>query len=292
MRLLVFGANGQIGHELCRLPGTNVIGLTRDEADITVVEDVDRTIAASGCDVVINAAAYTAVDHAEAEAEAAYAVNGDGAANVAQAAARHGLPVVHLSTDYVFDGTKHSAYVEDDPIAPLSIYGASKVAGEQAVRAAHERHMILRTSWVFGAWGHNFVKAMLRLAEEREEIGVVDDQSGCPTPAADLARAIAALCAQAGPDSWGTYHLSGAGRTTWFGFAQEIFDQRARTTGRPPPRLRPLTTAEYPTAAPRPANSELDCSRIQAAFGIAPRPWREGLARVLNEVLHGTETAP
>lgn len=292
MRLLVFGANGQVGHELCRLGGTSVIGLTRGDADVTVAEEVDRTVAASGCDVVINAAAYTAVDRAEAEAEIAYAVNRDGAATLARAAARHGMPIVHLSTDYVFDGTKRSAYEEDDPIAPLGVYGASKAAGEDAVRRAHDQHIILRTSWVFGAWGHNFVKTMLRLAEERAEIGVVDDQAGCPTPAADLARAIAAGCAQAGPHSWGTYHLSGAGPTTWFGFAREIFDQRARITGRVPPRLRPLTTAEYPTAAPRPANSELDCSRIRAAFGIAPPPWRDGLACMLNEVLCTEEAAP
>jgi dTDP-4-dehydrorhamnose reductase len=288
MRLLVFGAKGQVGHELCRLcglDGTDIVGLTRQDADITRSGEVDQVVGASRCDVVINAAAYTAVDRAETESKAAYAVNRDGARNVARAAARHGVPVVQLSTDYVFDGSKPAPYVEDDPVAPLGVYGASKAAGEQAVRVAHGRHIILRTSWVFGTQGHNFVKTMLQFAEKREEIGVIDDQWGCPTPAADLARSVTRLCHQLGPDTWGTYHFCGAGRTTWFRFAREIFDQRARITGATPPRLRPLATVEYPTAAPRPSNSELNCSRFADVFGIAPHPWREGLAAVLGELL-------
>jgi dTDP-4-dehydrorhamnose reductase len=234
---------------------------------------------------VINAAAYTAVDRAETDWKTAYAVNRDGAENVAWAAARHGVPVVQLSTDYVFDGSKPAPYVEDDPVAPLGVYGASKAAGEHAVRVAHDRHIILRTSWVFGTQGYNFVKTMLQLAEKREEIGVIDDQWGCPTPAAELARSVAHLCYQLGPDTWGTYHFCGAGRTTWFGFARDIFDQRERITGAAPPRLRPLVAADYPTSARRPANSELNCSRFAAVFGIAARPWRGGLEAVLKELL-------
>src|SRR5262249_2913624 len=158
----------------------------------------------------------------------------DGAGNIARAAARHGVPIVQLSTDYVFDGSKPASNVEDDPVGPLGVYGASKEAGERAVRVADHRHIIVRTSWVFGTQGQNFVKTMLRLAEEREEIGVIDDQWGCPTPAADLARSIMVLCHRLRPDTWGTYHFCGAGRTTWFGFAREIFDQCARITGAAP----------------------------------------------------------
>jgi dTDP-4-dehydrorhamnose reductase len=288
MRLLVFGANGQVGYELCRLGGLDgmeVIGLAHEDADITRPTEVDRAVGTSHCYAVINVAAFTAVDRAEAESETAYAVNRDGAANVARAAARHGAPVVHLSTDYVFDGSKRAAYVEDDPVAPLGVYGASKEAGEQAVRKAHDRHIILRTSWVFGAQGHNFVKTMLGLGGEHEEIGVVDDQWGCPTAAGDLARAIVGLCRQLGPNAWGTYHFCGVGRTTWLGFAREIFDQRARITGTPPPLLRTLATADHPAAAARPANSELCCGRFAATFGIMPRPWREGLTEVLERLL-------
>jgi dTDP-4-dehydrorhamnose reductase len=288
MRLLVFGANGQVGHELCRLgglDGVEVVGLSHEDVDITRPVEVDRAIVASRCHAIINAAAFTAVERAEADSETAYAVNRDGAANVARAAARYASPIVQLSTDYVFDGSKQAAYLENDPVAPLGVYGASKEAGEQAVRTAHDRHIILRTSWVFGTQGHNFVKTMLRLAREREEIGLVDDQWGCPTPAGDLAMSIVRLCHRLGPSTWGTYHFCGAGRTTWFGFAREIFNQRARITGAPLPSLRPLTTAEYPTDAPRPANSALDCSRFAAVFAFSPRPWREGLATVLEELL-------
>ena len=288
MRVLIFGGDGQVGREFRRLDGHSghkVVAVTRQQADITRPAEIAAAVAESSADVIVNAAAYTAVDRAETESEQAFSVNRDGARNVAGVCAERSLPIVQISTDYVFDGSKTGAYVEGDPVAPLGVYGASKEAGERAVRDLQERHVILRTSWVFGAHGHNFVKTMLRLAGEREELAVVSDQVGCPTPAADLAAAILSLLPLLGEGRWGTYHYCGAGRTSWFGFAREIFVLRSRITGVPAPRLRAVTAADYPTPASRPANSELNCSRFAAAFGFAPRPWSQGLAEVLDELL-------
>ncbi len=288
MRVLVFGGDGQVGRELRRHDGRgghDVIALNRQEADITRRGDVAAAVRDTDCDRVINAAGYTAVDRAETESGLAFSVNRDGARNIASACAERALPLVQISTDYVFDGTKQGAYVEDDPVAPLGVYGASKEAGEQAVRDNLERHVILRTSWVFGVHGHNFVKTMLRAAGERAELGVVDDQYGCPTPAADIAAAVLDILPLLGDGRWGTYHYCGAGRTSWYGLAQQIFARRTRIMGVAAPRLRAITTAEFPTPAARPANSELDCSRFTATFGVVPRPWRDGLAEVLEELL-------
>jgi len=262
-----------------------VTALGRAEADITRPAEVAAAVRDTGAEVVVNAGAYTAVDRAETEPERAFAVNRDGARNIADTCAERSLPMIQISTDFVFDGGKQGAYVEDDPVGPLGIYGASKEAGEQAVREAHERHVILRTSWVFGAHGHNFVKTMLALAEVREELAVVNDQVGCPTPAADLAGAILDLLPLMREGRWGTYHYCGAGRTSWYDFAREIFRLRQRMTGVPTPRLRAIGTAEFPTPAARPANSVLDCSRFAAAFDFAPRPWGQGLANVMDELL-------
>ncbi len=286
--LLVLGARGQIGSELCRHEGLNgpqVTGITHEELDITRRDDVLAAVRSSGCDAVVNAAGFTAVDRAEEESEAAFGVNCEGAGHVAEACQAAGVPLVHISTDYVFDGTKQGPYVEDDPVNPLGVYGSSKEGGERRVRAAGERHIILRTSWVFGMTGTNFVKTMLRLAGERDELSVVDDQYGCPTAAGDIALAILHLVPQLADGRWGTYHFCGAGRTSWFDFATEIFAQRAKMTGGQGPELNPVPAADYPTPARRPANSELDCSRLAAAFGVTPRPWREGLAEVLKDIL-------
>ena len=288
MRVLVFGGDGQLGHEFRRLGGRDgheVIALTKNQADITQPAVTVAAVRDSGAEAVVNAAAYTAVDRAESESELAFSVNRDGARHVALACAKWALPMVHISTDYVFDGGKQAAYTPDDPVAPIGVYGASKEAGERAVRDAHDRHVILRTSWVFGAHGHNFVKTMLRLGAEREELDVVDDQVGCPTPALDLATAILDILPLLGSGRCGTYHYCGAGRTSWYGFAKEIFDLRERISGAPSPRLRAITTAEFPTPAARPANSELDCSGIAAAFGLTPRSWKPGLAEVLDQLL-------
>ena len=290
MRVLVFGGDGQVGREFRRLDGREgheVVSLTSGEADITRPAEVAGAVRDAGAEVVVNAAAYTAVDRAETDPETAYSVNRDGARNIALACAERSLPMVQLSTDYVFDGTKQGAYFEDDPVVPLGVYGASKEAGEQAVRESHDRHVIVRTSWVFGAHGHNFVKTMLRLADERDELGVVGDQFGCPTAAGDLAGAILCIVSEIGEGRWSNYHFCGAGQTSWHGFAEEIFAQRSRITGQLPPRLRAIATAEFPLPAARPANSELDCSRFAAAFGFAPRPWQQGLAEVLDELLTG-----
>ena len=285
--LLVFGAGGQLGRELLRAdppPGGTVAGVTRAEADITQSRSIETALDRVRPTLVINAAAYTAVDKAESEPEAAFAVNRDGPALLAAACRARELPLIQVSTDYVFDGTKAGAYNEDDPVAPLGVYGASKEAGERAVREALEAHVILRTAWVFGAFGGNFVKTMLRLAESRPELGVVDDQTGCPSPARAIAAAILAI-AGSGLGAWGTYHFAGRPPVTWHGFAAAIFAARARRCGEAGPRLKAITTADYPMPARRPANSVLDGSKLARVYGIEPAHWAAGLDQVLDELL-------
>jgi dTDP-4-dehydrorhamnose reductase len=240
-------------------------------------------------DMVINAAAYTAVDRAESEPDAAWAANCTGPARLAAACREAAIPLIHISTDYVFDGSKAGTYREDDPVNPLGVYGRSKEAGDRAIREALAEHVILRTAWVYSAHGHNFVKTMLRLAGERPVLRVVADQTGSPTSAADIAAAIAGVVRRlaAGGAQWGTYHFVGAGAVTWHGFAEAIFGLAAPWRG-PPPRVEAITTADYPTPARRPANSVLDCRYIGEAFGITPRPWREALADVIRE-LYGSD---
>jgi dTDP-4-dehydrorhamnose reductase len=238
------------------------------------------------------AAAYTQVDRAESEKDLAFAVNRDGAGHVAQSCGRRSIVLIHLSTDYVFDGAKPMAYVEDDPVAPINAYGESKAAGEATVRAHCAHHVIIRTSWLYGVHGQNFVKTMIRLARSRDEIAVVDDQWGSPTSAADLAAAIATIASriQAGHGQWGTFHYCGGGDTTWHGLAQAIMAS-PRSGLATPPRLRPITTAQYPTAARRPANSRLDCGRIESAYGMSRPAWQMSLDAVLAELsANKTET--
>ena len=291
--ILVFGKNGQVGSELSRavLPrGWAVLGLNRLDADITRSEEVRRPVINSGCAAVVNAAAYTAVDKAESEREQAMAVNGDGPANLADACAEARVPLIHISTDFVFDGRKESAYDETDPVNPIGVYGESKAAGESAVRDRAERHVILRTAWVYSPFGHNFVKSMLRLAREREELDVVDDQTGCPTTAEDIAAAIVVICAQlidGKTDGFGTFHYCGRGSTTWFGFACAVFEEAAKR-GLPTPRLRPIATEDYPLPAARPRNSVLECARLRETYGIATRSWRRSLVTCVNELCGDT----
>jgi dTDP-4-dehydrorhamnose reductase len=281
MKILVLGSGGQVGSEVMAATwpsGIAVEGLAHAELDIADDRAIQRTIAAARPDLVVNAAAYTAVDRAEAESGAAFSVNRDGAASVAKACARAGAALVHLSTDYVFDGSARTPYDEDATPAPLSVYGRSKADGETAVRGHLDRHIILRTAWVYGPVGRNFVKTMLSLAETRSELRVVADQRGSPTSASEIARAIASIAV--GPVAWGTYHFTGAGVTTWHGFAEAIFELAA-PLGVRAPRVIPITSAEYPTAARRPAYSVLDCARIARAFGVTPRPWGDALADML-----------
>jgi dTDP-4-dehydrorhamnose reductase len=231
--------------------------------------------------VIVNAAAYTAVDKAENEPDAAMALNADGPARLAEAADRMGAVLIHLSTDCVFDGEKADPYVEDDAAAPISVYGRSKLAGEEAVRAVTERHIIMRTSWVFSPFGTNFVKRMLQLASDAEKLRVVADRQGCPTYAPHLAEAILAVARAVTADPanapFGTYHAAGTGATTWCGLACETMRISA-SLGGPSVPVVPITTADYPTPAPRPANSRLDCTKLAAAFGVTLPPWQQGVA--------------
>jgi len=289
MKILVFGASGQIGREVCRAawpPRYAILPLDRKAVDITKSAAVSAMLARETPDLVINLAAYTAVDRAESEPEVAWAANCAGAAHIAGACDESATPLVHLSTDYVFDGRKTGPYREEDAVGPLGVYGRSKEAGERAVRAAVARHMILRTAWVFGAYGANFVKTMLRLAAERPVLRVVADQRGCPTAAADIAAALMVIAAhiERGEAKWGTYHFVGAGATSWHSFAQAIFDQAAPQLAACP-QVEPITTEQYPTPARRPMNSVLDCRKIEEVFGISSPPWRTALATVIRELL-------
>ncbi len=285
--VLIAGSRGQLGLELLRArwpEGFRIVGVDVEDIDIADAASVARTFVEHRPSVVINAAAYTAVDRAESEPDKAFAVNEGGAHNLAQACAIDDIPLIHISTDYVFDGTKPEPYVESDATAPLSVYGRSKLEGEIAVLEALARHLILRTSWLYSAFGSNFVKTMLKLSE-RGEVRVVADQMGTPTSAADLATVIVRLvpAALAGTAAWGTYHAANSGWTSWHGFAQRIFDDLRRRTGREV-ALTPIATADYPTPARRPANSRLDCGLLQRSFGITMRRWEDALDDVLDEL--------
>ncbi|WP_245263197.1 dTDP-4-dehydrorhamnose reductase [Azorhizobium doebereinerae] len=289
MRILLFGADGQLGRELTALAaerGLDLRGLNRAAVDITDPAAVARALEANRPDVVVNAAAYTAVDKAESEPDLAARVNAGAPGLIAERCARYRTPLIHISTDYVFDGTKAGAYAESDPIAPLGVYGRTKAAGEAAIRAAGERHLILRTSWVYGVHGANFLKTMLRLAGDRDRLTIVADQRGCPTATRDIAEGILAAAAPAvtGAARWGTYHLAGRGVTTWHGFAQEIIARAARHTGRTP-EVAPITTADYPTPARRPANSELNSQLFERTFGFKAAPWQQRTAEVVDALL-------
>jgi dTDP-4-dehydrorhamnose reductase len=293
VRLLVFGAAGQVGYEVSRAAWPASVELTtldRKACDITKPAVVGGLIAQQRPDLVINLAAYTAVDRAESEPQLAWAGNCAGAAHIAAACGDGGIPLIHLSTDYVFDGTKPGPYREDDPVNPLGVYGRSKEAGERAVRAGAEHHIILRTAWVYGVHGANFVKTMLRLGAERPDLRVVADQQGCPTAAGDIASALIAIAGHIdqGATSWGTFHFTGDGATSWHGFAEEILDRAAKSPGWPTqsrPRVEAITTDQYPTPARRPMNSVLDCRKIREVFGISAPPWRTSLQKVLGELL-------
>lgn len=288
--VLVTGGTGQVGRALRALapPGLDLVVPGRDTLDLSDPESIGEQIAARPWAAVVNAGAYTAVDRAESDVVAAWQVNAMGPAALAAATAQAGIPLLHVSTDYVFDGAKDGAYDEDDRVAPLGVYGASKEAGEQAVRTANPRHLILRTAWVVSPYGANFVKTMLRLGAERDELRVVADQIGCPTSAADIAATLVALLRPAIDGARGTYHFVNAGEASWHELAGAIFD-RAAAAGRKRPMVRPIATADYPTPARRPANSRLATAKLTRDFAIAPRPWRVAIDEVTDALIAGRE---
>jgi dTDP-4-dehydrorhamnose reductase len=292
IRLIVTGRQGQLATSLASAahahPAVQVVCLGRPDFDLENPDTIASSIASARPDIVVNAAAYTQVDKAEQEEELAFKVNRDGAGAAAAAARALGVPVIHLSTDYVFPGDKPGPYVESDAVGPLGAYGRSKLAGEQAVHAAHPKALILRTSWVYSPYGANFVKTMLRIGATREVVNVVDDQLGNPTSAPDLASAILRIAPQlvATGGEAGTYHLSGEGFVTWCGFAREIFAASAALGG-PHPEVKAITTADYPTPAKRPANSRLSTAAFQARFGFALPPWQDATNRTIRQLLAG-----
>ncbi|KMK63949.1 dTDP-4-dehydrorhamnose reductase [Puniceibacterium sp. IMCC21224] len=284
MTLLVFGKTGQVATELARLSGRGgleLICLSRAEADLSDPAACAAAIATHTPSAVINAAAWTQVDGAETDEPAARVVNADAPAAMAQACAGMGIPLVHISTDYVFDGTGDSPWTTSDPVAPQNAYGRTKLAGEDAVRTAGGPHAVLRTAWVFSAHGANFVKTMLRLAETRDQLRVVSDQIGGPTPARAIAEACheIALTLIRDPGKSGTYHFSGGPDISWAGFARAIFAATGAQV-----EVADIPSSDYPTPAPRPLNSRLDCSATQQAFGIARPDWATGLRDVLSDL--------
>jgi dTDP-4-dehydrorhamnose reductase len=290
LRIAVIGRSGQLAKALSRASraaGVNCICAGRPDLDLSSVDSVARFLVAAGPSVVVNAAAYTAVDKAEGEPEEAFRVNAAAPAMLATLASHFGLPLIHVSTDYVFPGVSDHPYREDDLIAPLNVYGASKAAGEIAVCHTHPEHIIVRTSWVYSPEGENFVRTMLRLGRENDVVRVVGDQKGCPTSADDLAGAIIRLCEYTSDRgsfaSWGTYHLAGSGETTWHDFAAEIF-RLAAVKGWRVPRLEKIATADYPTAAMRPRCTVLDTSKARTVLGIELPSWQDGLARCIEDL--------
>ncbi len=288
--IAVIGCNGQLGWELVRqgeARGLKILALDYPEIDISDFASIDACFDSTKIDLVINAAAYTAVDRAESEPQAAFAVNRDGPGYLAERCRKRGIPLIHVSTDYVFDGTKQGAYVEEDPVAPLGVYGESKAAGEVDVRNRLPEHIIVRTAWLCGLHGHNFVKTMLRVGREKDTLKVVSDQCGCPTFATDLAEAVLEMATQAEtrrPVPWGTYHYCGEGETTWHAFAEAVFEIAGQYERFAVRQVVAIPTSEYPTPVRRPANSVLDCSKIKERFGIRQRPWRESLAEMIEQL--------
>jgi len=292
MKILLVGAEGQLARSLVAVAGTKsgleLLALGRPALDLLDRDSLARAVDANAPTLVINTAAYTAVDRAESEPDLANAINRDGAAAIAEITAQRKLPLIHISTDYVFDGCKDSAYSEADPPNPQTVYGCSKLEGERCVAAANSQHIILRTSWVHSPYGNNFVKTILRLASELPELRVVADQYGNPTYAPDLASAILAIahqlvCDHTNGNLWGLYHAAGEGATNWHEFAQFVIETATRYGRRPLP-IRAISTSDYPTLARRPSNSRLDCSKLAAVFGLRLPPWTRGAEQCVAQL--------
>ena len=300
IRVLVTGAGGQVGAEVVReLSGrAEVVARERGQLDLGDPASIRAGVREARADVIVNCAAYTAVDRAETDREAAHAVNATGPGALAEEARASGALLVHFSTDYVYDGSKRAPYLETDAVGPLSAYGETKLEGERAVADSGVKHLVLRTSWVYGPSGRNFLFTMVRLGRERPELRVVNDQRGAPTSSRALARLVRELLERGGAGSLtrkgvdhaaslgGIYHATAAGETTWFGFAQAIFDEmlRQRRLDFTPPRLVPIVTREYPTPARRPVNSVLSNDKLRDAFGVAIPDWRRGLEEVVSAI--------
>ncbi|AYF89594.1 MULTISPECIES: dTDP-4-dehydrorhamnose reductase [unclassified Pseudomonas] len=286
MKILVNGSSGQVARELKRvLAGkAEVTALGRDQLDLADPEQIRQRVRGEAPDLLINAAAHTAVDLAESEPEAAFALNATAPRVLAEEAAALGIPLFHYSTDYVFNGSGTAAYTEADAPHPLGVYGQSKLAGEQAIQAVGGQYLILRTSWVYSLHGRNFLLTMQRLLQEREELRVVDDQVGAPTWAGSIAQATSQLIDkwQAGNRNWGIYHLTNQGETSWFGFASAIADQ-LKAAGKPCARLVPIPSSEYPTPAKRPLNSRLDGRKLAQDWQVSLPDWRTALAECLRQ---------
>jgi dTDP-4-dehydrorhamnose reductase len=295
MRLLIAGWQGQIARGLVEAapgcPDVKACAVGRAALDICEARSIERALSQIQPSIVINSAAYTAVDKAETDAERAFALNRDGAKMLAEAAARRGIPIIHISSDYVYDGRKREPYIEDDPPHPMTVYGRSKLEGEAAVREANPRHVVLRTSWVFSPTGRNFVKTMLTQAVDQSRVRVVEDQRGSPTYAPHLVAAILELARQLSADKdadgpWGVYHAAGTGTTTWLGLAEEVF-RRSAAIGGPTAAVDPIGSADYPTPAERPANSQLDCSKLEQTFGLRLPAWQDGVAECVERLVRG-----
>jgi dTDP-4-dehydrorhamnose reductase len=290
MNILVTGSKGQVGRELIeqgRLKGFSMVGATHHDLDVTDKLAVENILFEKNISLAINAAAYTAVDKAESEPEQAFDVNSNGSTCMASACSRANIPLIHISTDYVFNGEKKEPYVETDVISPLGVYGKSKAQGEAEVKNNLKHHIILRTSWVYGIDGHNFVKTMLSLAKTTDIIRVVDDQLGCPTFARDIAKTILSIAdhiQRLKDPKWGTYHYCGMGATSWFGFAKKIFELAKKFERLAVKQVIPIRTDEYPTAAKRPANSVLNCGLIRQHFEIVQTPWEQSLKEMITDL--------
>jgi dTDP-4-dehydrorhamnose reductase len=288
-KVLVTGGSGQVGTALADAPAgpLDLLFPPRADFDLASEASMDSWFGRHPVEAVINAGAYTAVDRAEADEAAAWAANAAGPAWLASRCAELGLPLVQLSTDYVFDGSKDGFYAEDDEVAPVNVYGASKEAGERKVRAAGSRHLILRTAWVMSPWGSNFARTMLRLGAERSELRIVDDQIGSPTSAIDIADALIRLTSRLIADPAapaGTYHFVNAGEASWYDVAAAIFEAAA-AHGRPAPALIRIPSSDFPTPARRPANSRLDSAKLRRDYGIEARPWREAVREIVDRIL-------
>lgn len=291
--ILVTGGTGQIGTALKALApaGLDLVMPPRAELDLGDPDALAAAVAARPWAAVINAGAYTAVDRAESDVVACWRANALAPAALAAATANAGIPLIQLSTDYVFDGAKPAPYEEGDPVAPIGVYGASKEAGEQAVRTANPRHLILRTAWVVSPYGANFVKTMLRLGAERPELGVVADQQGCPTSALDIAATLLTIVRRLVEDDaapGGTYQFVNAGEATWHDLATHVFG-RAAGHGRPAPKVAAIATAQYPTPARRPANSRLATAKLARDYGIVPRHWRAAVDEIVDALVGASE---